>query len=86
MLERYSLPAMQAVWAPENKFRKWLDIELAACEANHKLGLIPAKDLKLIKARADFDLRRIAEIEKETNHDVIAFLTNVAENVVLQVF
>jgi adenylosuccinate lyase len=72
---------MRAVWAPENKFQKWLDIELAACEANHKLGLMPKKDLRIIKAKACFDIRRIDEIEKETNHDVIAFLTNVAENV-----
>ncbi|MDR2428763.1 MAG: adenylosuccinate lyase [Candidatus Margulisbacteria bacterium] len=81
MLKRYSLPAMQAVWEPENKFRKWLDIELAACAANQKLGLIPKKDWQTIKARARFDVQRINEIEAETNHDVIAFLTNVAENV-----
>jgi len=81
MINRYSLPAMQAVWSPENKFQKWLDIELAACEANNQLGLIPDKDLKTIKAKAAFDVKRIEEIEKETNHDVIAFLTNVAENV-----
>ncbi|MDR1113875.1 MAG: adenylosuccinate lyase [Candidatus Margulisbacteria bacterium] len=81
MLDRYSLPAMQAVWEPENKFRKWLDIELAACEANQKLGLIPRKDLQIIKTKARFSVKRIDEIEKETNHDVIAFLTNVAENV-----
>lgn len=81
MIDRYSLPEMQAVWSPENKFQKWLDIELAACEANNKLGLIPDKDLKTIKAKAAFNVKRIDEIEKETNHDVIAFLTNVAENV-----
>ncbi|MDR1452890.1 MAG: adenylosuccinate lyase [Candidatus Margulisbacteria bacterium] len=81
MIERYSLPVMQAVWEPENKFRQWLNIELAACEANHKLGLIPKKDWQTIKTKARFDVRRIDEIEKETNHDVIAFLTNVAENV-----
>ncbi|MDR1997036.1 MAG: adenylosuccinate lyase [Candidatus Margulisbacteria bacterium] len=81
MLDRYSLPEMQAVWAPQNKFQKWLAIEIAACEANNKLGLIPDKDLKTIKARAAFTVERINEIEKETNHDVIAFLTNVAENV-----
>ena len=81
MINRYSLPEMKAVWEPENKFQKWLEIELAACEANNKLGLIPDKDLKTIKAKAAFDVKRIDEIEKETNHDVIAFLTNVAEKV-----
>lgn len=81
MIERYSLPEMSAIWSLKNKFQKWLDIEIAACEANQKLGKIPAKDLKTIKKKAKFDVARINEIEKETNHDVIAFLTNLAENI-----
>lgn len=81
MIERYSLPEMSAIWSLENKFQKWLDIEIAACEANSKLGKIPIKDLKIIKKKAKFEVKRINEIEKETNHDVIAFLTNLAENI-----
>lgn len=81
MIERYSLPAMSAVWTLENKFKRWLDIELAACEAHAALGNIPPADLKIIKEKAAFTVERTNEIEKETNHDVIAFLTNVAENV-----
>lgn len=81
MIERYSLPEMSAIWSLKNKFQKWLDIEIAACKANQKLGKIPVKDLKAIKKKAKFDVARINEIEKETNHDVIAFLTNLAENI-----
>ena len=81
MIERYSLPKMNAVWTLENKFKRWLDIELAACEAHCTLGNIPAADLAIIKAKAAFTVARTNEIEKETNHDVIAFLTNVAEYV-----
>lgn len=81
MIERYSLPEMSAIWSLENKFKKWLDIEIAACEINSKLGKIPAKDLKIIKKKAKFEVKRINDIEKETNHDVIAFLTNLAENI-----
>jgi adenylosuccinate lyase len=81
MIERYSLPGMSAVWTLENKFKRWLDIELAACEAHAELGNIPAEDLKIIKEKAAFTVERTNEIEKETNHDVIAFLTNVAEHV-----
>lgn len=81
MIERYSLPEMKKIWELENKFQKWLEIELAACEAHHQLGNIPAADLKNIKEKAAFTVERINEIEKETNHDVIAFLTNLAENI-----
>jgi adenylosuccinate lyase len=72
---------MKAIWEPQNKFQKWLDIEVAACEVQEELGVISAQDLKTIKTKAAFTVGRIDEIEKETNHDVIAFLTNVAENV-----
>lgn len=68
---------MRQIWTDENKFRIWLQIEILACEARH----IPRKDLATIKRKAKFEVARISEIEKTTNHDVIAFLTNVAEHV-----
>jgi adenylosuccinate lyase len=77
MIRRYSREAMHQIWTEENKFSIWLRIEILACEARK----IPAKDLATIKRRAKFDVKRIGEIERTTNHDVIAFLTNVAENV-----
>jgi adenylosuccinate lyase len=72
---------MVAVWSPENRYRKWLDIEILACEAMTKLGAIPPSSLKNIKKRAGFDIARIDEIELKTKHDVIAFLTSVTEKV-----
>jgi adenylosuccinate lyase len=81
MIERYTNPEMEAVWTDENKYRKWLDVEIAVCEAWAKLGKIPALALKRIKARADFDVKRIDEIERVAKHDVIAFLSSVAEKV-----
>ncbi len=81
MIRRYSKPSMAKVWEPTNKFQKWLDVEIAACEAHAELGTIPAEAVKIIKTKAKFSVDRIDEIEKTTNHDVIAFLTNVAENV-----
>lgn len=72
---------MSAVWSPENRYRTWLDIEVLACEAMARLGVIPRKSLKNIKKRAAFDIDRIDEIEKTTRHDVIAFLTAVTEKV-----
>ncbi len=81
MIPRYSRPEMAKIWEPENKFRKWLDVEIAACEAWAKLGEIPKKSLAAIKKRAKFNIRRIDRIEKTVKHDVIAFLTSVAENV-----
>ncbi len=81
MIERYALPEMAYIWSDKNRFRKWLDIELAVCRANHKLGIIPGEDLENIEKKADFDVQRILEIEAEVKHDVIAFLTNVAEHV-----
>src|SRR5882724_4493335 len=77
MIRRYSREAMREIWAEENKFSIWLQIEILACEARH----IPKKDLATIKRRAKFDVKRIAEIERTTNHDVVAFTTNVAEHV-----
>jgi adenylosuccinate lyase len=79
MIERYCRPDMKVIWESANKFRIWLDIEIAACEVNSELGTIPARDLALIKEKANFDLKRIDEIEAQVHHDVIAFLTSVAE-------
>ena len=81
MIERYSREIMKNIWSEENKFKKWLDIEIAACEAWNKLGVIPGESLKNIKEKANFNINRINEIEKEVRHDVIAFLTSVAEYV-----
>jgi adenylosuccinate lyase len=81
MISRYSQPAMAAIWKDENRFRIWLDIELAACKAQYQLGNIPAKDLKQILSTAAFNVKKIDKLEAQLNHDVIAFLTNVAEYV-----
>ncbi len=81
MISRYSRPEMVKIWTLENKFKKWMDVEIAACEAHVELGNIPQKDLNIIKEKADFNVDRISEIEAEIHHDVIAFLTCVAEYV-----
>jgi len=81
MIPRYTRPEMGAIWTDENKYRTWLTIEILACEAMNKLGLVPARDLQRIRKRAAFDVERIDAIELQVNHDVIAFLTNVAEHV-----
>jgi adenylosuccinate lyase len=72
---------MSRIWEPQNKFQKWLDVEIAACEAWAKLGEIPLKSLSTIKKRAKFKVSKIDKIEKTVKHDVIAFLTSVAEYV-----
>jgi adenylosuccinate lyase len=81
MIERYTLPEMGKIWEDEFKFSTWLKIEILACEARVELGEIPKKDVDVIKEKAKFDVKRILEIEETTKHDVIAFLTNVAEYV-----
>jgi len=81
MIERYTLPEMGRIWKDKFKFDTWLKIEILACEARSKMGEIPPKDVDIIKAKADFDVKRVLEIEETTKHDVIAFLTNVAEYV-----
>ncbi|MBX3293737.1 MAG: adenylosuccinate lyase [Acidobacteria bacterium] len=81
MIERYTLPEMGAVWALQNKFQKWLDVEIAVCEVHAEDGTIPQDALAEIKAKAAFTVERINEIEKTTDHDVIAFTTNLAENI-----
>ena len=81
MIERYSRPEMAAVWSQENKYAKWLLVEVLACEAWAKLGRVPEAAVKNIKKKAAFDAGKVDEIERVTKHDVIAFLTNVAEYV-----
>jgi len=81
MITRYTLPEMGALWSERNKFQKWLDVEIAVCEVHAEMGLIPREALEEIKARAAFTVERINEIEKTTDHDVIAFTTNLAESI-----
>jgi adenylosuccinate lyase len=78
MIARYSRPPMREIWSEERKFAIWLEVETLACEAMAELGLIPRADAEAIRARGKFSVPEIAEIEKRTNHDVIAFLENVA--------
>src|SRR5829696_2520626 len=79
MIERYTLPEMAHLWNEEAKFRAWLRIELAVCRARASLGEIPAEEAEELAQKADFTTQRIKEIEKETNHDVIAFVIAVSE-------
>ncbi len=81
MIPRYSRPEISNIWSDEFRFRTWLDIEILACEKRYLMGEVPEDDLKTIKEKASFNPQRINEIEETTNHDVIAFLTNVAEYV-----
>src|SRR5918999_4462911 len=81
MIDRYTLPEMGALWSEQNKFQKWLDVEIAVCEVHAENGIIPRDALEQIKARAKFSVGRINEIEKTTDHDVIAFTTNLAESI-----
>jgi adenylosuccinate lyase len=77
LIDRYAREEMSAVWSAENRYNKWLDIEILVCEAMAQRGEIPFSALENIKAKAGFDVGRIDEIEKTTKHDVIAFLTDV---------
>ena len=79
MIERYTLPEIGALWTEEARYRAWLKVELAVCRARAQLGEIPAQEAEELAQKADFTVERIHEIEAETNHDVIAFVTNVAE-------
>lgn len=81
MIDRYTHPEMGNIWTLENEFRTMLKVEILACEAMNQMGIVPDDALKDIQTKADFRLERIKEIEAVTNHDVIAFLTNVAEYV-----
>lgn len=79
MIERYTLPEMGNIWSEQNKFQKWLDFEILTCEALAEMGEIPKDAVERIRKKASFEIDRINEIEKTVDHDVIAFLTNVAE-------
>ena len=81
MIERYTRPEMGAVWTEEARYRAWLRVEIAVCEVLAERGVIPAAAVDTIRARAGFDVARVEAIEREVRHDVIAFLTNVAEHV-----
>ncbi len=81
MISRYSLPEMERVWTNENRYECWLEVELAAAKALNEMGIIPENDYQQIAEKADFNSERIDEIELVTKHDIIAFLTNVAEYV-----
>jgi len=80
MIDRYSRKEMTNIWSEYNQFKSWLDVELAACKAWSKLGLIPEKDVELLYENSSFDIERINEIEKETRHDVVAFTRSVSES------
>src|SRR5258708_7748121 len=81
MIDRYTLPEMGALWSEETKFEKWMDVEIAVCEVHAEMGTIPRDALEQIKSRAKFSVARINKIEKTTDHDVIAFTTNLAESI-----
>jgi adenylosuccinate lyase len=81
MIDRYSRPEMRALWTDDARYGFWLRVEIAVCEVLSERGVVPAASLAAIRGRAGFDAARIAEIEREVKHDVIAFLTNVAEHV-----
>lgn len=81
MIPRYTLPEMGALWSEQTKFQKWLDVEIAVCEVHAEMGTIPRDALEQIKSRAKFSIERINEIEKTTDHDVVAFTTNLAESI-----
>ena len=78
MIPRYTRPEMAAIWSEENKFCRWLDVEIAALEGWNKIGVVPAEAVEKIKKNAKVDVAKIQEIEKITNHDVIAFVEQVS--------
>ena len=81
MIDRYSRPTMSKIWSPEARFKKMLEVEIAVAEVQARMRIIPKKAAQDIKAKAKFSVARISEIEQTTKHDVIAFVTNLAENV-----
>ncbi|MBW1643239.1 MAG: adenylosuccinate lyase, partial [Deltaproteobacteria bacterium] len=81
MIKRYTRKIMGDLWTDKSKYRAWLSVEVAACEAMAEMGRIPKSAAKNKKEKANFSVERIEEIEAETKHDVIAFLTSVAEHV-----
>ena len=80
MIDRYSIHEMEEIWTSESRYARWLQIEILAVEARAEAGLVPASDLKNIRDKASFDVKRIEEIEEVVRHDVIAFLTSVSES------
>src|SRR5271155_110480 len=80
MIERYTPPEMGRIWGEENKYRQWLEVELAASEALAEMGTVPREAAELLRRHASFDVDRVHEIEQEVRHDVIAFTTAVAES------
>ena len=81
MIERYQTDDMKNIWSDQNKYDTWLDVELAAVEVLVEDGIVPSESYEIIKKKAKFSVERTLEIEKTTNHDVIAFLTNLSENI-----
>ena len=81
MIPRYSRPQMAAIWQPENYYRIQFEIEAYACEAQARLGVIPQSAARAVREKGAFEVERIAEIERETRHETLAFLTNLAEHV-----
>src|SRR4051812_47080306 len=81
MIERYTTPAMNDIWSREAKYRRWVEVEIAIVEGHAELGAVPAGAVEENKAKASFDLARCGEIEKETRHDLMAFVRNLSENV-----
>ena len=81
MIQRYSRPEMKSIWSQQTKFDIWFQIEAHACDALAKLGKIPKKASKSIWKKGKYSIKRIDQIEKKTKHDVIAFLTNLSENI-----
>ena len=81
MIPRYTRPEMGQIWSDQNKFQRWLDVEIATAEAEAEAGMIPKSAARAIRKKGKFSVERILEIEKQVKHDVIAFTTNVAEHV-----
>lgn len=81
MIERYTTPAMNAIWSREAKYQVWQDVEVAIVEAHQELGAVPSEALQMIKSKAKFDIDRCDELEKETRHDLMAFVRNLSENI-----
>jgi adenylosuccinate lyase len=81
MIDRYTTPAMNAIWSRQAKYQRWMDVEIAIVEAHADLGAVPREAVDEIKAKASFDIARCDEIEKETRHDLMAFVRNLSENV-----
>ena len=81
MIDRYSTKDMKRIWSDQNKFQTWEKVEIAVAEVMKDKGIVPEKSFEVIKSKSKFDVERILEIEKTTRHDVIAFLTNLSENI-----